>query len=103
MCFDGFNAAHTLGYSLVGLQEMNLAYKYPIIFWNTANLIVDSAGTPETEDGDEECIVVDLEDDPQEIEEIVDIYEPEEWEEYDYEDLPVREKEDKENKKCKLW
>ena len=86
----GFNAAHTLGYSLVGLQEMNLAYKYPIIFWNTANLIVDSAGTPETEDGDEECIVVDLEDDPQEIEEIVDIYEPEEWEEYDYEDLPDR-------------
>ena len=40
--FDGFNAAHTLGYSIVGLQEMNLAYKYPIIFWNTANLIVDS-------------------------------------------------------------
>ena len=40
--FDGFNAAHTLGYSIVGLQEMNLAYKYPIIFWNTANLIVNS-------------------------------------------------------------
>lgn len=38
----GFNAAHTLAYSLVGLQEMNLAYKYPIIFWDTANLIVDS-------------------------------------------------------------
>lgn len=38
----GKNAAHTLAYSLVGLQEMNLAYKYPIIFWDTANLIVDS-------------------------------------------------------------
>ena len=38
----GFNAAHTLAYSLVALQEMNLAYNYPIIFWNTANLIVDS-------------------------------------------------------------
>lgn len=37
-----FCMAHTLAYSLVGLQEMNLAYKYPIIFWNTANLIVDS-------------------------------------------------------------
>lgn len=34
--------AHTLAYSLIGLQEMNLAYKYPIIFWDTANLIVDS-------------------------------------------------------------
>ncbi len=38
----GANAAHTLAYSLVALQELNLAYKYPIIFWNTANLIVDS-------------------------------------------------------------
>lgn len=38
----GKNAAHTLAYSLVALQEMNLAYKYPIIFWDTANLIVDS-------------------------------------------------------------
>lgn len=38
----GFNAAHTLAYSLVALQEMNLAYNYPIVFWDTANLIVDS-------------------------------------------------------------
>jgi DNA polymerase-3 subunit alpha len=36
------NLSHTLAYSLVALQEMNLAYKYPIIFWNCANLIVDS-------------------------------------------------------------
>ena len=38
----GFNLSHTLAYSIVALQEMNLAYKYPIIFWDTANLIVDS-------------------------------------------------------------
>ncbi len=38
----GFNKSHTLAYSLIALQEMNLAYKYPIIFWNTACLIVDS-------------------------------------------------------------
>lgn len=37
-----FCMAHTLAYSIVGLQEMNLAYKNPIIFWDTANLIVDS-------------------------------------------------------------
>lgn len=80
------NQAHTLGYSLVALQEMNLACKYPIIFWNTANLIVDSAGVQETEEGDEETLIVELED--EEVEEIVDIYEPEDWEEYDYEDLP---------------
>lgn len=46
----GFNAAHTLAYSLIGLQEMNLAYKYPIIYWNTANLIVDSGGQGDSTD-----------------------------------------------------
>lgn len=38
----GFNLAHTLGYSLVALQEMSLAYHYPIIYWNTACLLVNS-------------------------------------------------------------
>lgn len=47
----GFNASHTLAYSLVGLQEMNLAYRFPIIFWNTACLITDSGGV---EDADAE-------------------------------------------------
>ena len=46
----GFNASHTLAYSLVALQEMNLAYKFPIIFWNCACLITDSGGIkPEEE------------------------------------------------------
>ena len=92
------NAAHTLGYSLVALQEMNLAHNFPIIFWNTANLIVDSAGVAETEEDDEEILVVELED-SEEVEEIVDIYEPEEWEEYEYEDLP--DKSAKKKKKTK--
>lgn len=42
--FDGFNSAHTLAYSIVGLQEANLAYHYPIVYWNCANLISDSGG-----------------------------------------------------------
>ena len=41
---DGFNSSHTLAYSIVGLQEANLAYHYPIIYWNCANLISDSGG-----------------------------------------------------------
>ena len=93
-----FNRSHCLAYSLVALQEMNLAHNYPIIFWNTANLIVDSAGVAETEEGDEETLVVELED-SEEAEEIVDIYEPEEWEEYEYEDLP--DKSAKKKKKTK--
>lgn len=47
-----FCRAHTLSYSLVALQEMNLAYRFPIIFWNCACLISDSGGN-ETEDNEE--------------------------------------------------
>lgn len=46
----GFNQSHTLAYSIIGLQEMELACKFPIIYWNTANLIVNSGAT----DGDDE-------------------------------------------------
>lgn len=44
-----FSQPHVLGYSTIGVQEMNMAYKYPIIYWNCANLIVDSASDEETE------------------------------------------------------
>ena len=70
----GFNASHTLAYSLVALQEMNLAFRFPIIFWNCACLIADSGGAES------------LSEEPQE--EIVDIYEPEDFEEYEYIDAP---------------
>lgn len=40
----GFNSSHTMLYSFIALQELNLAYRFPIIFWNTASLIVDSGG-----------------------------------------------------------
>lgn len=77
-----FNRSHCLAYSLVGLQEMNLAYKYPIIFWNCACLITDSGGAEDNENEEEP--------------EIVDIYEPEDFTEYEYEDAP-----DKKTKKKK--
>lgn len=48
----GFNLSHTLAYSLIALQEMNLAYNYPLIFWNCACLISDSGGA---EKEDIEC------------------------------------------------
>lgn len=43
----GFNRSHTLAYSIIGLQEMNLNYKYNPIYWQTANLIVDSGAVDE--------------------------------------------------------
>jgi len=38
----GFNKSHTLAYSIIGVQELNFCYKYNPIYWQTANLIVDS-------------------------------------------------------------
>lgn len=43
-----FNRSHCLAYSLIALQEMNLAYLYPIVYWNCACLISNSGGTEET-------------------------------------------------------
>lgn len=42
-----FNRSHCLAYSLVALQEMNLAYKFPITFWDCACLISNSGSTSE--------------------------------------------------------
>ena len=50
----GFNASHTLAYSLIALQEMNLAYRFPIMFWNCACLISDSGGAESEEEEEEE-------------------------------------------------
>ena len=50
-----FCRAHTLAYSLIALQEMNLAFKYPIMFWNCACLISDAGGNDE-EEIDEEAV-----------------------------------------------
>lgn len=53
----GFNASHTLAYSLIALQEMNLAYRFPIIFWNCACLISDSGGNEGVEEDEEDNII----------------------------------------------
>lgn len=50
----GFNKSHTLAYSLIALQEMNLAYNFPIVFWNCACLITDSGGSENDEETDDE-------------------------------------------------
>ena len=54
----GFNASHTLAYSLIALQEMNLAYKFPIMFWNCACLISDSGGAESEDDAQDEEVSI---------------------------------------------
>ena len=51
----GFNLSHTLAYSIIGLQELNLAYRYPTILWDCACLISDSGGAEKDEKEDEGC------------------------------------------------
>ena len=90
----GFNAAHTYSYSMIALQEMNLARFFPIIFWNTANLIVDSGGI-QTEEDEDEDEGLDVEPEPDEDED----EEQEEWEEEN--EITEGEKEDKKKEKTK--
>lgn len=45
-----FSKNHTFPYSSIGLQELNLAFHYPIIYWNTACLIVDAGADEEVEE-----------------------------------------------------
>ena len=93
MC--GKNASHTLAYSLIGLQEMNLAFNFPIIFWNCACLISDSGGN-EKEDEDEESL---YEENIEEYDTEDIFYEDDEDEEEDEEEEKVVNKKKKKAKK----
>ena len=46
-----FSQIHTTAYSLIALQEMNLNYTYPSIYWATACLTVNSGGADEDAKG----------------------------------------------------
>lgn len=54
-----FSYPHTISYSIIAIQALNLAYYYPIIYWNTACLIVDSDGLQEEDDDEVATIVPD--------------------------------------------
>ena len=77
----GFNASHTLAYSIIALQEMNLAYKYPIVYWNTANLIVDSGGIQADEESEDEVQAILQENSIEFMNTQEALDEEEEWEE----------------------
>ena len=44
-----FSIVHTTGYSILAVQEMNLAYKYPTIYWNCACLSADASAMNEAD------------------------------------------------------
>ncbi|MGG3890230.1 DNA polymerase III subunit alpha [Metabacillus fastidiosus] len=49
-----FSLLHTLAYSVIALQELNLNYKYNPLYWNTACLTVNSGGIEDEEDLDDD-------------------------------------------------
>ena len=79
----GFNLSHTLAYSLIALQEMNLAYRFPIMFWNCACLISDAGGAEASEEEmeEEEAIVEEVYDELEGMEDFVEDDEDEDDEE----------------------
>lgn len=79
-----FNASHTHAYSLVALQEMNLAFRYPIMFWNCACLISDAGGNDE-EEPDEEAVEETKSEEPY-YEEMEEFNEEEDEEESSYDE-----------------
>lgn len=45
----GFSRLHSTSYSLIALQEMNLAHYYPSVYWNTACLTVNAGANEDNE------------------------------------------------------
>lgn len=45
-----FSKNHTMPYSLIALQQMNLAFHYPSVYWNTACLSVNSGSADEEQE-----------------------------------------------------
>ena len=82
----GFNLSHTLAYSLIGLQELNLAYRYPTILWDCACLISDSGGADGEEENEKEEVIIKEQTYYNEIEDFIDEEESAVINEYDEED-----------------
>ncbi|PHA03043.1 DNA-dependent DNA polymerase [Bacillus pseudomycoides] len=49
-----FSLLHTLAYSVIALQELNLNYRYNPLYWNTACLTVNSGGIEDEENSSDE-------------------------------------------------
>jgi DNA polymerase-3 subunit alpha len=48
--YDSFSRNHTTPYTAIALQELNLYYRYPNIYWNTACLTVNSGSAESDEE-----------------------------------------------------
>ena len=66
-----FSEVHALLYSFIGIQTLVVATQFPIIYWNTACLIVNSQSIEEPEDEEEmaETCIEELDDSSEEEEE----------------------------------
>lgn len=79
-----FSEVHALLYSFIGIQTLVVATQFPIIYWNTACLIVNSQSIEESEEEEEVAETC--------IEELSDSNEEEEEEDNEEEPTPKKEK-----------
>lgn len=63
----GFSLPHCISYSLIALQELNLAYHYPIVYWNCGCLCINAGAAENTDE------VIELKDNSNSLGNIEDI------------------------------
>ena len=50
-----FSQIHSYSYSIIALQELNLNYFYPRVYWNCACLTIEAMGLKDNEDGSDKA------------------------------------------------
>ena len=56
---DSFSQIHSYAYSIIALQELNLNYFYPRVYWNCACLSCEAMGLKDNEDGSDKASSTD--------------------------------------------
>ena len=56
---DSFSQIHSYAYSIIALQELNLNYFYPKVYWNCACLSCEALGLKDNEDGSDKIGATD--------------------------------------------
>lgn len=54
-----FSQLHSYSYSIIALQELNLNYFYPKVYWNCACLSIEAMGLKDNEDGSDKSSATD--------------------------------------------
>lgn len=57
--FNSFSQLHSYSYSIIALQQLNLNYFYPSVYWNCACLEIEASGISDNESEDKDISATD--------------------------------------------